>query len=144
MKIHPVLTQQNGIVSVQLQAEFVGEPTDANDKALIQAFGDPKVNLAGQFTDPNDQTFVFTFPTSELYAGVTTALATFTARFMTALPSAFIPGQEPPCAGPLDCIINSPARAAQLWVAAINTRIQAAFTTLRQQTVISALSDFDV
>jgi hypothetical protein len=47
MKIHPNVTQQNGMILVSLQASFSGDPTDSVDKANILAFGDPMVNLTG-------------------------------------------------------------------------------------------------
>jgi hypothetical protein len=54
MQITPKITQVQGMILVQLQASFVGGPTDAEDKANIQAFGDPMVNLTGGlFVDNN-------------------------------------------------------------------------------------------
>jgi hypothetical protein len=54
MKVHTIVSQANGIISVTLQAMFIGDSTDATDKALMAAFGDPEVNIAGSFTDPNN------------------------------------------------------------------------------------------
>ena len=48
MQIKAIVSQSNGIISVTLQALFVGDPTDATDKAKIAAFGDPVVNIAGK------------------------------------------------------------------------------------------------
>lgn len=131
MKIHPVVNHQNGIVSVTMQAQFIGDMTDASDKQRIQAYGDPQVNLAGQITDSAQTNFVITFPTSELYAGATTQMATYTARFMTALPPAVLPGQPAPTQGPLDCITTDPVHAASLWAATVETRVHDAMVTLR-------------
>ena len=86
MKIHPVVIQQNGIVSVTMQALFVGGANDATGQQRIEAYGDPVVQLGGQFTDPGNPSFSFPFPAAELYAGLTTQLASNTARFMTAVP----------------------------------------------------------
>ena len=162
MKIHPVVMQQNGVVSVSIQAQFIGETTDASDKQRIQAYGDPQVNLGGLFTDPSNTTFSFTFPASELYVGITTQMQGFTARFMEALPQArttippvngsFFPGEwegspgQPPSQGPLDCITTSPIEAATVWAAAIQTRVLAAMTTLRAQTpaALTSLPDQDI
>jgi hypothetical protein len=116
MKLNPIVTQANGIISVTLQATFVGDPTDASDKAKIAAFGDPQVNIAGNFADPSNPSFTFQFPTTELYVGITTQLSSYTARFMEALPSAYNPNQPAPIQGPLDCITTSPEEAAQAWV----------------------------
>ena len=52
MKITPIVTQQNGMILVTLQASFAGDSTDFVDKQNILAFGDPLVNLTGgQFVD---------------------------------------------------------------------------------------------
>ena len=55
MKIHPVVIQQNGIVSVTMQALFVGGANDATGQQRIEAYGDPVVQLGGQFTDPGNR-----------------------------------------------------------------------------------------
>lgn len=47
MRIAPIVTQNNGMILVQLQASFVGDTNDAVDKANILAFGDPLVDLTG-------------------------------------------------------------------------------------------------
>ncbi len=47
MRIHPNITQQNGMILVSLQASFVGDNTDSVDKQNILAFGDPRVDLTG-------------------------------------------------------------------------------------------------
>jgi hypothetical protein len=53
MQVTPVITQANGILSIRLQATFVGDPTDASDKALIAAYGDPQISLVGNGTFAN-------------------------------------------------------------------------------------------
>ena len=115
MKINAVVSQSNGIISVTLQALFVGDPTDATDKAKIAAFGDPVVQIAGNFSDPNNPTFTFQFPTTELWVGITTQLSSYTARFMESLPGPMNPNQPAPIQGPLDCITVNPSEAAQAW-----------------------------
>src|SRR5271169_42576 len=119
MRIHAVVTQANGVISVTLQAQFVGDATDITDKQKIAAFGDPLVNIAGSFTDPNSVTsppFTFLFPQTEQYVGVTTQMSSYTARFMEVLPQApSQPGFPPPTQGPLDCITPNPSEAAQAW-----------------------------
>jgi len=115
MKINAVVSQSNGIISVTLQALFVGDPTDATDKAKIAAFGDPVVQIAGNFSDPNNPTFTFQFPTTELWVGVTTQLSSYTARFMESLPGPQNPNQPAPIQGPLDCITINPSEAATAW-----------------------------
>src|SRR5271168_2152420 len=82
MKLNAVVSQSNGIISVTIQALFVGDQTDATDKAKIAAFGDPVVQIAGNFSDPNNPTFTFQFPTTELWVGITTQLSSYTARFI--------------------------------------------------------------
>ena len=115
MKINAVVSQSNGIISVTLQALFVGDPTDATDKAKIAAFGDPVVQIAGNFSDPNNPTFTFQFPTTELWVGITTQLSSYTARFMESLPGPQNPNQPAPIQGPLDCITINPSEAATAW-----------------------------
>jgi hypothetical protein len=110
------VTQANGIISVVIQATFVGDPTDATDKAKIAAFGDPQVNIAGNFADPMNPSFTFQFPTTELYVGVTTQMSSYTARFMEALPGPQNPNQPAPIQGPLDCITTNPSEAATAWI----------------------------
>ena len=117
LKIHPVVIQQNGIVSVTMQALFVGGANDATGQQRIEAYGDPVVQLGGQFTDPGNPSFSFPSPAAELYAGLTTQLASHTARFMTALPSATLPGWPPPAQGQLDSITANPVQAATVWAA---------------------------
>jgi len=154
MKVHPQVTQQNGIVNVSILAEFVGDATDATDRQRIQAYGDPKVNLGGTYTDPSNTGFTFTFPAQEFYVGITTQMSAVTARFMQNLPAVPqpVPGQypsqfsvcqypgwaaqppQPPQPGPLDCLTTNPVEAATVWAAAIQTAVQAAMTALRAQT----------
>src|SRR5271157_2566226 len=116
MKLNAIVSQSNGVISVTIQALFVGDPTDASDKAKIAAFGDPVVQIAGNFSDPSNPTFVFQFPTTELWVGITTQLSSYTARFMEALPGPQNPNQPAPIQGPLDCITINPSEAATAWV----------------------------
>src|ERR1700674_997164 len=99
MQIKAIVSQSNGVISVTLQALFVGDPTDLTDKQKIAAFGDPVVNIAGNFADPNNPSFTFQFPTTELYVGITTQMSSYTARFMEALPSTVNPNQPAPIQG---------------------------------------------
>jgi len=115
MLLTPIVTQANGIISVVIQATFVGGQTDASDKAKIAAFGDPQVNIAGNFADPNNPAFTFQFPTTELYVGITTQLSSYTVRFMEALPAPYNPNQPAPIQGPLDCVTVNPSEAATAW-----------------------------
>lgn len=115
MKLTAIVSQANGIISVTIQPTFVGDPTDASDKAKIAAFGDPVVNIAGNFADPQNPSFTFQFPLTELWVGITTQLSSNTARFMEALPSNVNPNQPAPIQGPLDCITTNPSEAAQAW-----------------------------
>lgn len=149
MKVHPVITQQNGIISVALQASFVGDTTDMTDKSRILQLGDPEVNIAGTFTDPNDTSstpFTFQMPTTELYVGITLELQNYTATFATALPAATGPNQAPPIQGPLMVITPDPARAAQVWYTVMasagpSSRIGQAMQNLRAQALVPTLSD---
>src|SRR5271170_7239842 len=127
MFIHTIIGQNNGIITVVMQASFNGQPSpqqDATDQAKISAFGDPPINIAGSFTDPNNNQFTFQFPQTELWVGVTSELSSQTARFYVALPSTTVPGQVPPIQGPLDCITPNPSEAAAAWVSVITSRIQ--------------------
>jgi hypothetical protein len=258
MKIHPVVTQTNGMILVQLQTSFVGEVNDAIDQANALAFGDPLVNLTGgnfvdatptaaasataalqgitfatelqgtganqvtikfvsvgvadasaiavtgdaitvdittelaatrttaqivalfadfqsatvttdgghtsatltgssapavAITDPVDFTggtaaytasFLFAFPASDLWVGITTQLAAYTARFMTQLPLVFGIPTTSAVAGPLDCITSDPKRAAKYWIATIEGRIATAMQQLRQKTPLGTQSDATV
>lgn len=166
MNIHPVVTQANGIISMSIEAQFIGDSTDASDKALIQAYGDPKINLAGTFTD-SAASLVFAFPATELYVGLTTQMQNYTARFMLSLPpqspyppnGPFPPGNCPPNfywqwnqpqgnrqpgLGPLDCITTNPTTAVTFWFNTIVTsRIVPVMTALRAMTVYTPPGDHD-
>lgn len=145
MNLHPTITELSGIISVQVTAQFTGASTDANDRQRILAYGDPKINVAGLFTDPNNTAFSFSFPVSELYAGITTALPGYIARFMIAEPITVTFGQPAPSLGPLDCVTPNPQEAATVWAAAIQARALAAMTTLRAQTaVLTSLPDVTI
>jgi hypothetical protein len=151
MKLHPVVTQQGGIVSVQLQAKFAGDSLDQSDQAKIQALGDPKVNIAGTFTDPNDTSptpFTFQFPTSEKLVGVTTEMLNFSIRFMAVLPQSSMPNQPVPVQGPLDCLTPDPGRAAQIWVTVMAGagvgRVAQVMTALRANVLLPVFNDFTV
>jgi len=149
MRVHAVVTQANGVISVTLQAQFVGDPNDLTDKQKIAAFGDPLVNIAGSFIDPNSVSsppFSFQFPQTEQYVGVTTQMSGFTARFMEVLPQApSQPGFPPPMQGPLDCITPNPSEAASAWAfiigAAGTGRIAQAMAALRMQMLTPAIPD---
>jgi hypothetical protein len=143
MKIHTVITQANGIISVQLQATFVGDSTDATDRALIAAFGDPQVNVAGSFTDPNNLAFTFQMPTSEKFVGVT-QLTTLSARFMLALPAGSNPNQPAPIQGPLDVVTPNPSEAAQAWAAIVTNRVRQAMQSLRSQILVPTIGDVTI
>jgi hypothetical protein len=148
MKVHAVVAQSNGVISVTLQALFVGDPTDASDKAKIAAFGDPVVNIAGTFNDPNNPSFTFQFPLTEQWVGVTTQMSSFTVRFMEALPGTVNPNQPAPIQGPLDCITTNPSEAAQAWsnvmMAAGTGRIAQAMMQLRSNMLVPTIPDTTV
>ena len=148
MKIHAVVGQSNGVISVTLQALFVGDPTDASDKQKIAAFGDPVVNIAGNFADPSNPSFTFQFPLTEMWVGITTQLSSQTARFMEALPGTVNPNQPAPIQGPLDCITTNPSEAAQAWanvlMAAGTGRIAQAMMQLRSQMIVPTIPDTTV
>jgi hypothetical protein len=144
MLIHTIIGQNQGIISVTVQCSFNGQPSpqqDAIDKSKISAFGDPPINIAGNFTDPNNNQFTFQFPTTELWVGVTTQLSSQTARFYVALPATTVPGQCPPVQGPLDCITPNPSEAADAWVDVIQSRISQAMLALRLQMLVPVIPD---
>ena len=144
MKIHAVTTQANGIISVVIQASFVGDPSDATDKQKIAAFGDPLVNIAGTFADPQQPSFTFQFPTTEKFVGITTQLASQTANFMLALPAQGNPNQPAPIQGPMDCVTTNPSEAASAWYAVVVGRIQQAMQALRAKFLVPTLPDYTV
>lgn len=149
MKVHPQVIHTNGIVTVTLQASFIGDAPDHGDQQRISAYGDPKINIAGLFSDPADPSFSFTFPASEMYVGVTTDLQNHAVRFMTALPltppsgsnwnpfasttayNPFATSASGTQQGDLDCVVTDPVRAATVWAAAVDSRVQTAMTVLR-------------
>lgn len=133
MKIHPVIQHLNSVVTVTLQASFVGDTNDITDKTRIAAYGDPKVNMAGTFVDPVGGIFTFSFPVSDYVKGVTTELASNSVRFMTQLPATMV-GQSPAVQGTLDCVTSDPITAATAWVTVMDTRIVAAMAALRAKT----------
>lgn len=143
MKINAVVSQSNGIISITLQALFVGDQTDSTDKAKIAAFGDPVVNIAGNFVDPNNPSFTFAFPTTELWVGVTTQMSSYTARFMEALPGPGNPNQPAPIQGPLDCVTINPSEAATAWANILmmpgSGRIAQAMMQLRSMMTVPAI-----
>jgi len=143
MQLHTVVTQANGIISLTIQPSFVGDMTDAQDKALIAAFGDPTVNIAGTFTDPTNTNFTFQFPTTEQYVGVTTQLSTQTVGFMLALPSG-PPNQPAPSQGELQCITPNPSEAAVAWQSVVVARISQAMQALRSKTLVPTINNVTV
>ena len=157
MKVHPVYSQLNGIITVTLQAQFVGDSTDPSDKTKIAAYGDPQVNLGGTYTDPSNTGFTFSMPATELYVGITTQMQGYPARFMKNVPpvaptaypgqvSAHLSGYQPAQCQPgsLDCVTTNPTEAATVWVAAVTAAIVAAMTALRAQAALPTLSDTTV
>jgi hypothetical protein len=143
MRIHTNVTQANGSISVVLQPSFVGDMNDATDKALIAAFGDPEVNIAGSFTDPNNSQFTFQFPTTEMYVGITTELSSQTVQFCLALPNG-APYAPAPVQGALTCITPNPSAAAVAWQAVVVSRITQAMAALRANTLVPTISDVTV
>ena len=143
MKLNAVVSQANGVISVTIQALFVGDPTDPTDKQKIAAFGDPVVNIAGTFADPSNPTFTFQFPLTEMWVGVTTQLSSQTVRFMEALPSPVNPNQPAPIQGPLDCVTQNPSEAATAWanimMAPVTGRIAQAMQQLRSQILVPTI-----
>jgi hypothetical protein len=156
MQVTNNITQSNGIIIVQMQALFVGDPTDASDKQKISAFGDPLVNMAGRvLADPNNPGFSFGFQTNDLMVGITTQMQNNRARFLTQLPlqkPSYPNGQPPtwfahdrdecrplPQLQPLDCVIANDAaqnEAVTAWIAIMVSRIQAAMAILRNQVIL--------
>ena len=144
MKLHATVTQANGIISVRLQASFVGDLTDTTDKQKIAAFGDPLVNLAGTFVDPSNPAFTFQFPSTDMLVGITTQMSSQIANFMVALPSAINPNQPAPIQGPLDCVTTNPSEAAEAWVAVVEDRISQSMTRLRLNVVVPSIPDVTI
>ena len=144
MNLHPQVSQANGIISVRLQATFVGDLTDASDKANIAAFGDPNVNIAGTFVDPQNPAFQFLFPSTDILVGITTQLSSYTANFMVALPNAVNPNQPAPIQGPLDCVTTNPSEAAEAWVSVVEDRIRQAMVKLRMNILVPSIPDVTI
>lgn len=152
MEITPVVSQANGVISVYLQATFIGDSTDANDKALIAAFGDPQISLVGNgtFTVGSPPSWNFTFPVSQFFVGITTKMSSNRVRFMLALPSQggtggsgsslYNPNLPAPKQGELDCITPFPSDAAVAWYAAMINEITAAMTALRALSLVPTLA----
>ena len=130
MLIHPLVQQLNSVVSVTMQASYTGDATDATDKQRIAAYGDPKINLGGSFTDPAIPAFTFNMLAGEYWKGITTEMGLHTARFMTQLPSPQH-GQPMPKQLPLDCITSDPVHAATVWAAAMQALCGTSMTALR-------------
>jgi hypothetical protein len=136
MQLSAQVTQANGIIVMKLIATFVGDPTDAQDKALITAFGDPRVNMAGKFQDPNNPAFTFLFPATDVLVGVTTQMSSKQVRFMLALPNQQNPNQPAPIQGELDCITTNPSEAADAYFTVMSQRIAQQFAILRQKMLV--------
>lgn len=144
MRIHPTISQLNGVVKVTLQSQFVGDATDADDQARIQAYGDPLVNLGGTFTDPLDPTFHFRTGSSLINVGITGELHNNPVRFMASLPSATI-GAPNPVQEATVVVTNDPVRAVTLWTDLLAQRILDSFTVLRElPDPITSLPDSNV
>lgn len=140
MRIHPELQHQDGVVSVSLKVQFVGDLTDADDRARIFAHGDPLINLGGQFSaQAGDPPPVYKTGASELWVGLTRQMPGKVIRFMRALPEPTL-GQSAPGQGPLDVIAQDPVAAATIYVAAIQARIASALATLRAKTPVQLTS----
>lgn len=146
MKIHPQVTHLNGVITVTLVPQFVQESTDADDAARISAYGEPRVNLGGSFSDGAIPTpFTFTTGHLEVWAGLMTSMPYRAARFMTQLPTP-VAGEAIPVQGPLDVITNDPVKAATVYATAIQARVAAVMTALRTKTPakLTTLSDLTV
>lgn len=139
MKIHPEITHLQGIVSVTLKAQFVGDATDDDDRRRIAAYGDPLVNLGGQFTGLGDPAPIYATTSAEVWVGLTQGMPKRTIRFMTQLPEA-APGQLPATLGPLDVLTSDPVGGATVYVTAIQARVASAMATLRAKTPIQLTS----
>lgn len=135
MKIHPEITHLQGIVSVSLKAQFVGDVADDDDRRRIAAYGDPLVNLGGQFTGLGDPAPIYATGAPEVWVGLTQEMPKRTVRFMSKLPDP-APGLPTPTQGPLDVITSDPVGGATVYVAAIQARIASAMTTLRGKTPV--------
>lgn len=144
MKIQAAVSQANGIITLRIQALFVGDATDANDKALIAAFGDPEINLAGSFTDPNNPAFTFQFPSTQNYVGITTQMSGVPANFMLALPQQGNPNMPAPIQGSMDCITINPSEAAVAWFNIMVGAIRQAMMLLRSRILVPAISPVTV
>lgn len=150
MKIHTIVTQQNGIITVALSALFTaqaGDPeytSDQTDQQKIQAFGDPLVNVAGTFTDPNDTTFSFGTPATEKYVGVTTKMLVTPLRFMFALPQPTTPNLPTPTQQALDVITTDVTRAVEVWRTSMLDRINQAMAKLRVNQLLPTFTDATV
>ena len=144
MKVQAAITQANGVIQVKIQALFVGDMTDATDKALIGALGDPEVNIAGTFTDPNNPAFTFQFPSTQNYVGVTTQLSSQIAQFMLALPQVQNPNQPAPIQGAMDCITTNPSEAAVAWFTVVVAAIRQQMLNLRGQSLVPSINPVTV
>jgi hypothetical protein len=118
---------------------------DNTDRMHIAAYGDPRVNMAGTFTDPNDNSFAFQLGSQEFLRGVTTEMMNYPVRFMTQLPIAPA-GTSPTVLGPLDCITSDPVKAATAWNLVMAERIGQAMGVLRakEPPQLSSLPDSTV
>ena len=76
--------------------------------------------------------------------GVTTQLASQTARFMLALPGVMNPNQPAPIQGSMDCITTNPSEAATAWFNVMVTQIRNAMQAIRQQTLVPTISSVTV
>lgn len=144
MRVHPIYTHLSGVVTIALQAQFVGDPTDASDNTKIAAYGDVRVNLGGTFQDPDDSSFTFHTGSSLVMVGVTTEMHDYPVTFMTALPAA-VPGKPIPSQGPLVVITPDPVRASAIWKNIVVGRITSGMTALRgKASPVSTLPDSTV
>lgn len=135
---------------VALFGTYGATRANTTDGGVVTATGGSSTTATtgGPFTFSGGQpaftaSFLFNFPASDLYVGVTTQMQGYIARFMTQLPPPplGIPNSQ---AGPLDCVTSDPQHAARYWITTIEGRVSSLMTALRQKTALSPQSPVHV
>ena len=128
MRIHPLVNHINGIITLQFSIQMVGDLTDADDRARMSAYGEPLINLGGVFSNGAlPSPIKLSTGSPEVWASLVSELPTRKVRIFSVTP-------QGAGVGPLDILTADPVAAAAIYVTAIQARIAAAMTTLRQQT----------
>ena len=127
MKLHPVLDINDGVISVRLFPQFVGDLTDSTDRMLLSTYGDPLVNMGGTIVeDLGAGATGVTFKMPDVWVSLTTQMNEKIVTFSTSASSSLN--------GPLNVVVTSPTtpvKAAMVYTTVLQNRCKDAILLLR-------------